>query len=226
MGLFEEKQRRLRESASLKGSNMATTAKPKPKKAKPLATTPEKRHLDPHELILSATCQNAIGIDAWGKFAGAADLGGLVAGLGERIKKIQAGDMGSVEAMLYGQAMTLQTMFTSLARSAASETGLKQYQAKMTFALKAQAQCRATLEALAEIKNPRPVSFVKQANISSGPQQVNNNGTAATGQGEASPAGEKEVSQSKLLEAQHGNYLDTGAQGAAGRVNPHLEAVG
>ena len=40
--------------------------------------------------------------------------------------------------------------------------------------LKAQAQCRATLEALAEIKNPHPVAFVKQANISSGHQQVNN----------------------------------------------------
>ena len=39
---------------------------------------------------------------------------------------------------------------------------------------KRQAQCRATLEALAEIKNPRPVAFVKQANISGGHQQVNN----------------------------------------------------
>jgi hypothetical protein len=188
-------------------------------------TTPDKVTLNAHEVILLATCQNAIGMDAWGKFAGAADLGGLIKGLSDRIDKIQAGNMDSVEAMLYGQAMTLQTMFTSLARSAAAETGLKQYQAKMTFALKAQAQCRATLEALAEIKNPRPVSFVKQANISNGPQQVNN-GTAATGQGEVSPAGKNEVSQSKLLEAQHGNYLDTGAQGAAGRVNPHLEAVG
>jgi hypothetical protein len=39
---------------------------------------------------------------------------------------------------------------------------------------KPQAQCRATIEALAEIKNPRPVAFVKQANIAQGPQQVNN----------------------------------------------------
>jgi hypothetical protein len=69
-------------------------------------------------------------------------------------------------------------MFTSLVRQAASETGLKQYQAKLTFALKAQAQCRSALEALAEIKNPRPVSFVKQANIANGPQQVNNGAAA------------------------------------------------
>jgi len=30
------------------------------------------------------------------------------------------------------------------------------------LALKAQAQCRATLQTLAEIKNPHPVAFVKQ----------------------------------------------------------------
>lgn len=75
-------------------------------------TTPDKVTLNAHEVILSATCQNAIGMDAWGKFAGAADLGGLIKGLSDRIDKIQAGNMDSVEAMLYGQAMTLQTIFT------------------------------------------------------------------------------------------------------------------
>jgi hypothetical protein len=40
--------------------------------------------------------------------------------------------------------------------------------------LKAQAQCRVTLVALAEMKNPRPVAFVQQANIAAGLQQVNN----------------------------------------------------
>jgi hypothetical protein len=40
--------------------------------------------------------------------------------------------------------------------------------------VKGQAQCRATLEALAEIKNPGPVAFVEQANITNGAQQVKN----------------------------------------------------
>ncbi len=44
----------------------------------------------------------------------------------------------------------------------------------MRLALKAQAQCRATLETLAKIKNP-PTLFAQQANIAHGPQQVNNN---------------------------------------------------
>jgi hypothetical protein len=37
------------------------------------------------------------------------------------------------------------------------------------LALKAQSQCRATLETLAAIKNPQPVAFVRQANIAHGP---------------------------------------------------------
>ena len=49
----------------------------------------------------------------------------------------------------------------------------------LRLALKAQAQSRATVEALAEMKNPHPVSFVKQANIAHGNQQVNNGGKAA-----------------------------------------------
>jgi len=38
----------------------------------------------------------------------------------------------------------------------------------------AQAQCRATIETLHELKHPRPVAFVQKANIADGPQQLNN----------------------------------------------------
>jgi acyl-CoA hydrolase len=164
---------------------------------------------------------------SWSKFAGEADLGELVQDLDKRIGKIKDGDMSSVEAMLFGQAKVLETMFTSLARRAANNDGLKQFQVNLTLALKAQAQCRSTLEALAEIKNPRPVQFVKQANMTTGPQQVNN-GYAGTPShnGIQSGAGNIQSEQNKLLEADHGNYLDTRAQGAAGRANQTVEAVG
>lgn len=144
------------------------------KRTTPPATTTAKQPLKPHELVLSPAIQSAIGIQAWGKFAGDADLAELLSGVAARTKKIQDGDMQPIEAMLYGQAMTLETIFTSLARRAAHNDGLVQFQANLALALKAQAQCRATLEALAEIKNPRQVAFVRQANISGGPQQVNN----------------------------------------------------
>ena len=151
-----------------------TSTKAKKATATPPTTTPENRTPKPHELVLSPTIQSAVAIEAWSKYAGTVDLSGLVDDLQERIKKVQGGDMQPVEAMLFGQAMTLETIFTSLARKAVAQEYLKQFQVNLTLALKAQAQCRATLEALAEIKNPRPVAFVKQANITNGPQQVNN----------------------------------------------------
>ena len=151
-----------------------TTTKAKKATPTPPATTHDKRTLQPHELVLSPTIQSAIGIQAWGKFAGEIDLAELLKDLRERVEKVQGGDLRPVEAMLYGQAVTLETIFTNLARRATSQEHLKQFQTHLSLALKAQAQCRATLEALAEIKNPRPVAFVKQANISGGHQQVNN----------------------------------------------------
>lgn len=165
------------------------TAKAKKATPTPPATTPDKRTLKPHELVLSPTIQSAVAIEAWSKFAGTVDLAELVDDLRERVKKVQGGDMQPVEAMLMGQAMTLETIFTSLARRATSQEYLKQFQAYLGMALKAQAQCRATLEALAEIKNPRPVAFVKQANISGGHQQVNNGMQPAQQAGSVQGAG-------------------------------------
>ena len=195
------------------------------KKVAPVADKP--RLSKPHEIVLSTVTQNAVGILSWSKFAGEADLQELCTDLDKRIDKIKAGDMSSVEAMLFGQAKVLETMFTSLARRAANNDGLKQFQVNLTLALKAQAQCRSTLEALAEIKNPRPVQFVKQANMTTGPQQVNN-GYAGTPShsGIQSGAGNIQSEQNKLLEADHGNYLDTRAQGTASRANPHMATVG
>jgi hypothetical protein len=147
-----------------------TTAKAK--KATP-TPTPDKSTLRPHELVISPTIQSAVAIEAWGKFAGTVDVVDLVGDLRERIKKVQDGDMKPIEAMLMGQAMTLETIFTNLARKAQGQEYLKQFQVNLTLALKAQAQCRATLEALAEIKNPKPVLIAKQANFAH-QQQVNN----------------------------------------------------
>lgn len=93
----------------------------------------------------------------------------------------------------------------------------------MRLALKAQSRCRATIETLAEIKNPKPVAFVQQANISNGPQQVNNGGPVPP---DPSRAGTSETQQSKLLETHNGERLDVGTARPAGRIDPALEAVG
>ena len=203
---------------------MARAAKPQgspkgePAKAKGEAAKP-------HQLLLMATAQNAVAMELWGKYAGEVDLAELVAGLQTKAESIQDGNMKPVEAMLYGQAMALQTIFTNLARRSAMNAGeyMDATDKYMRLALKAQAQCRATLETLSVVKNPMP--YIKQANIASGPQQVNNGQSTQYAQAHA-PAGNSQPLQNKLLEHQHGDTLEFGAQGAAGRANPHMATVG
>lgn len=166
-----------------------------------------------------------------------ADLGELsltdmVASLRESGKAVNSNDLSQAERMLNAQAVALNSIFGELARRSSLNMGeyLDASERYMRLALKAQGQCRATLETLAAIKNP-PVVFARQANISNGPQQVVNNGvpSSASDTPAYEPAhGEGGNEQTKLLEgAQHGGtYLDIGAAPAAARGNPELEAVG
>lgn len=77
--------------------------------------------------------------------------------------------------MLAAQTIALNAVFSDIAWRAARNTMeyLPATETYLRLALKAQAQCRATIEALAEIKNPRPVAFVKQANIAQGTSALN-----------------------------------------------------
>ena len=91
------------------------------------------------------------------------------------------------------------------------------------MAMKAQNQCRMTLETLAAIKNP-PVVFAKQANINqgNGNQQVNN-GTPTP----ASHAVKTINQQNELLEVQHGGEtVDTRTKSSAGGKNKAMATVG
>ena len=139
----------------------------------------------------------------------------VASALSDKITTIQNGDMQAIEAMLIGQAQALQTMFVSLGRQAASKTSLPQYTAFMNLALKAQSQSRATIQALVELKYPKQATFVKQANISSGHQQVNN----ATNTHAPAHAKENQHSQNKLLEAQHNEWLDDGKTATPSATN-------
>ncbi|WP_156955241.1 hypothetical protein [Polaromonas glacialis] len=151
------------------------------------------------------------------------DLGELVNGLSESCKGVKDGDLSTVEAMLVGQATALQTIFSSLARRAATQEHLRQYETFMGLALKAQAQSRATISALVDLKYPRQATFVKQANIAHGPQQVNNGAEVD----QFTHAKQTQPKQNELLEeAQHGStHLDTSATAKATRSHQAVEAV-
>ncbi len=162
----------------------------------------------------------------YSKALGNQDVGALVTALSDSIDDAWAGDMKRAEAMLYCQAQALQSIFMSFSRRALTQEYQKNLESFLRLALKAQNQCRATLETLANIKNP-PVVFARQANINNGGQQQVNNGPAAAGAVPAGAhAGNSQNDRTELLEASNGEWLDTGAAGTAGGADPHLETVG
>jgi hypothetical protein len=150
------------------------------------------------------------------------NVNGYIAELQHQAHAVNAGDLSRPEAMLTTQAQSLDGLFHSLTNWALNhvkEGGNAAYfETCMRLALKAQSQSRATVETLAAIKNP-PVVYARQANFAAGHQQVNN-GVQTSG------AREIESPPTKLLEAEHGERLDTGATGATGGANQAMETVG
>jgi hypothetical protein len=153
------------------------------------------------------------------------DLEELIGVLAGQAREVRGGDLARMEAMLVTQAAALDGLFATLLRRALLQDTLPQYEAHMKFALKAQAQARATVEALSEIKNPRSVAFVKQANVGTNVQV--NNDAPRHAQEPAPSRGESETGQNRLLGADDGGtYLDPRAAGESGRGDPSLAAVG
>jgi len=89
-------------------------------------------------------------------------------------KRVVAGDRSGLEAILTAQVLACNAIFTDCVKR-----GIQNYQKTeihdrlMRIGLRAQSQCRATAESIAVMQSP-PTVFAKQANIASGPQQVNN----------------------------------------------------
>ena len=150
-------------------------------------------------------------------------LTGLIDELSAQCAEASKGNLARPEAMLMTQSHTLDALFHDLTQLAYNN--LNQFDvAERLFrlAFRAQGQSRANIEALGALKNP-PMVFAKQANVTSGPQQVNNshfqNSTRAR-------ARENDLNVSELLEQTSGEWLETGEAGSAGRRDKELETVG
>ena len=203
------------------------------------ATPPAKRNPDAFEIdaatkettsqslarLMTTSVVSAITVKAYSGAGEGLEVPDLVTAMKKAGDEAVAGDLGRVERMLANQLLTLDVMFHSLAQRSGRQENFKGIEVLMRLALKAQAQARSTAEALALLKNPMP--YIKQANMTTGPQQVNNTyaGTPSHS-GIQSGAGNSRSEPNKLLEADHGQRLDIGAQAAAGRANQKLETVG
>lgn len=139
--------------------------------------------------------------------------------------RVKAGDLTDVESMLVSQAVGLQGVYTNLIHQAANQKMMAHYQAFMSMALKCQNQCRTTIQTLLDLKFPRTTAFVKQTNITTGPQQVNN-GTQP--ESVESGAEEKKTEQSKLSleDTRHERQgLDNRAASTTSGTNSELATV-
>ena len=103
----------------------------------------------------------------------------------DQLKGAKAGELSHYRAMLASQAISLNSIFTELSRRAACNMGeyLGATETYMRLALKAQAQSRATIEALERLANGREQT-VKHVHVDNrGGQAVIAENVTAGGQG-------------------------------------------
>jgi len=143
------------------------------------------------------------------------------------IQAVNGGNLDALEGMLTGQATALNAIFNDFAKRAVHADVMPKMEAYLRLALKAQSQCRTTVEAIAEIKYPKSATFIKQANIA-GQQQVNN-GQADSRSSTPAPAHahEKNITPTnKLLTESPHAALDARGTSTTIGINPQLETVG
>lgn len=158
-----------------------------------------------------------------GQVFGDVDVSILANVMRNQAVSVTQGDFSHVEAMLMNQATALQTLFSRMTEKAMGADYLPNFEAFMRMALRAQNQCRATIETLAAIKNP-PIVYAKQANIANGPQQVNNGVPASPPRARE----EKTIQSNELLTdgVEHGPTLDARATATASGADKELATVG
>ena len=133
------------------------------------------------------------------------DIPQLMAVLKAESGRLSEGKSEGVGPILANQAIALQSLFARLTERALSQNSMSNIEAFMKLALRAQSQCRATLEALAAINKPPSIHAI-QANVATN-QQIN-------------------YSQNQLLGDDDDLRQDTRTSAAEKAVNPKMEALG
>jgi len=209
-------------------SKKKVTRKKKTKKkvapVKPRNAIEVSHHVDanPDDAIAQTLTRPEVGAAATiQKFDGANhEVNALARELSAQVAAVNGGDLKRAESMLISQSHTLDVLFNHLTRIAQGnmvEGYLSATETYLRLALKAQSQCRTTLETLAQVKNP-PVVYARQANFANGPQQVNNN--------IPSQARENGNQPNKLSGDSNELLSNTGTSAFTGGVDTPMETVG
>lgn len=118
-----------------------------------------------------------------GQVQGPVDAQALCDRLAEEVRSVHNGNLAGAEAKLTSQSATLDGLFAKLSQLALGSFAIgkfSEFDTLMRLALRSQNQCRATLETLALMENPHHAIFARQANVTSGPQQVVNHASSAS----------------------------------------------
>ena len=137
------------------------------------------------------------------------DLAALIDCLEKQVDLVENGNVNRIEQMLFSQAHALDAIANNLFRRAKPQEYMNQFESFLKLGLKAQSQCRSTLEALVSMRKP---THLNQTNIAHN-QQVNNEL-------------EKRKPPNELLEKTDGERLDGGTMQEAVRVDSGMEAMG
>jgi len=172
------------------------------------------------EISISPSVQAALTLKDYGISFENLELMSLVEELRHQIGQTIDGDLDRAEAMLTTQAHALDSIFGNLARRAINSEYMSVLETYLKLGLRAQSQCRATLETLAAIKNPVGRAYVGQANFAHN-QQINN-------KAESSRTRENQNPPNELLEnTEHepDKWLATGAPQEAVGADSNVETV-
>lgn len=170
-----------------------TTAKKAPATRPPAKTDPDGYQIKANEwgftkgdtdsqMMAALSTRSALSATTYKAYAGGGEALQVTDLMGELRKagdEVVNGNMSRIENMLAHQALTLDAIFNSMAQRSHRQESFKGIEVLMRLALKAQAQARSTAEALALLKNPMP--YIRQANMTTGPQQINNGNASASG---------------------------------------------
>jgi hypothetical protein len=116
-------------------------------------------------IALAPEFKAAVTAQAYAPLIGETDLAALLKRLGEMSTGSVKDNARDIEYMLTSQAIALDSIFNRLAIQAHASIGKhpKVVDTYLRLALKAQSQCRATAETLANLKSPR--QHISQTNV-------------------------------------------------------------
>lgn len=191
------------------------------------ATSEEEKEQVRAKIILNPVIQSAVTIHRYNHGDYEVNINSLIEELSTQNEQVHNGSLKRTETLLLSQAHTLDALFGHYVGKAKGCEYLEHLKTYMNIGLRAQSQCRATLEALAEVKNPRPYIQNNRAEY----QQVNNGERPQTSnafkeQNTPIRAGEEKPKMTNgLLEDHTDEWMDTGTPEAASGNHKKLETL-